>query len=276
MILARIDRDLVRLLLLEISDLVVGMRASLKRLFDVCAETKAQSTRLKLLPLLAATWISLLLPAHARVRDDVMSSALHCAGIGDSRQWLDCYYGAAQVMRAQLGLSPVPPAQVKLVELPPVGGKIQDQHTRSIILSNAVRCDDLGTEPEWLKCYYDAALPMRSELGLPGGASAEKPMLQTSGSDSTASAQFGIVPHVANLGGQVVSRLVSYNFDHYGNFTVTLSNGQIWRQISGDTTYAHWNEIASNYTVVITRGALGSFNLRIQKSPGLFKVKRVS
>jgi hypothetical protein len=52
-------------------------------------------------------------------RDEVMSGAARCAGIADNRTWLDCFYGSAEPMRALLGLSPAPAAQVKLV--PPPG-----------------------------------------------------------------------------------------------------------------------------------------------------------
>ncbi len=46
------------------------------------------------------------LPAAARPRDDAMSAAFRCAVIGEARQWLDCYYGAAQPVRAALGMPP--------------------------------------------------------------------------------------------------------------------------------------------------------------------------
>ena len=44
------------------------------------------------------------LPAQARPRDEALSGAFRCAVIADSRQWLDCYYGAAQPVRAALGM----------------------------------------------------------------------------------------------------------------------------------------------------------------------------
>jgi hypothetical protein len=52
-------------------------------------------------------------------RDEVMDAAGRCAGIADNRTWLDCFYGAAQPMRALLALPPAPLAQTKLV--PPPG-----------------------------------------------------------------------------------------------------------------------------------------------------------
>ena len=59
-------------------------------------------------------------PALAGPRDDVISAATRCAGITDDRSWLDCYYGAAQPMRAQLGLAPAPASQT--AKVPPAPG----------------------------------------------------------------------------------------------------------------------------------------------------------
>jgi hypothetical protein len=139
-----------------------------------------------------------------------------------------------------------------------------------------IQCDDLGAEREWLDCYYDAAAPVRAELGLPVRATVQKPVMGAMSRDSTAPLEFGLRPQMPKSDGQVVARLNSYEFDRYGIFTVKLSNGQIWRQRSGDTKFAHWNQSAATYTAVITPGALGSFNLRVLRSPGLFKVERVA
>lgn len=54
-------------------------------------------------------------PAVADTRDGVLAAAARCSSISDPRMWLDCYYGAAQPMRAQLGLPPAPVAQTRLV-----------------------------------------------------------------------------------------------------------------------------------------------------------------
>jgi hypothetical protein len=68
----------------------------------------------------------------------------------------------------------------------------------------------------------------------------------------------------------------SYTFDKLGWFTVTLDNGQVWKQVNGDTTYAHWKKPAGGYQVRVSKGFLGSFNLQVQGEPGLFKVRRAS
>lgn len=69
---------------------------------------------------LAAGFLAVaVLPAVADPRDDILSAAARCNAITEYRTWLECYYGAAQPMRAILGLPPAAPSQVKLV--PPVG-----------------------------------------------------------------------------------------------------------------------------------------------------------
>ena len=60
--------------------------------------------------------------ALADAREDVIAGVTRCAALSDDRQWLDCYYGAAQPLRAQLGLSPAPQAQIKLLESLPRAG----------------------------------------------------------------------------------------------------------------------------------------------------------
>lgn len=54
-------------------------------------------------------------PALADPRTDILSAAARCNAIADYRTWLECYYGAAQPLRALLGLPPAAASQVALV-----------------------------------------------------------------------------------------------------------------------------------------------------------------
>ena len=74
------------------------------------------------------------LPAMAGTREDVLSGAVRCGGIADDRTWLDCFYGSAQPMRAQLGLPPAPTAQTRLV---PGGGMPAPATPPPAVASNA-------------------------------------------------------------------------------------------------------------------------------------------
>jgi hypothetical protein len=220
------------------------------------------------------------LPVQARPRDDVMSGAFRCAAIGDSRMWLDCYYGAAQPARAALGMSPAPAAQVKLASAPPVGGSVPDHDVRDAVMAGAFRCMSAGDERQWLNCYYAAAQPMRARLGL--SAAPQAAMAHVAPPVPAAAApvsQFGRKPppraEIPGNADHITAQMQSYTFDKLGWFTVTLDNGQVWKQVQGDTTYArNWKKPAASYQVRVSHGFLGSYNLQVHGLPGLYKVIR--
>ena len=72
----------------------------------------------------------------------------------------------------------------------------------------------------------------------------------------------------------ITATVSDYSFNPYGKFMVVLENGQIWRQLQGDSGTAHFNKGEKN-TVVIERGMLGSYNLTINDSVKTYKVERL-
>jgi hypothetical protein len=213
--------------------------------------------------------LPLAVPAMARPRDEVMSKVYRCAAQISTRVWLDCYYGAAQPQRAALGLAPAPPAQVALVTNSPAPGISQDLAVRDVVIVAASRCGSIAAERPWLDCYYAAANPARSLLGL-------APVAVPPPATALSSARTG---HGGMFDKQPIKgsgRVVSYNFDSNGFFTVLLDNGEVWRQIDGDTIMAHWFRKPGFYLATITAGALGSSNLRVQGEGRSYKVRRVS
>lgn len=215
------------------------------------------------------------LPASARPTDEVMAGAFRCGVVGNMRAWLDCYYGAAQPVRASLGVPPAPVRQTALAaaplagSIPPGEGAVRDQ-----VMLAAARCIGIDDYRQWLNCYYAAAQPARTQLNLPLAP-------QVSGASNHISPAFGLptrpaaavilsnTDHVAEL-------MQSYAFDHYGIFTVTLQDGQVWQQVAGDTNIVHWKRPAQTYQVRISHGLLGSYNLEVRNLPGIFKVRRIS
>jgi hypothetical protein len=217
-------------------------------------------------------------PAQARARDDVMSGSYRCAAINDSRQWLDCYYGAAQPMRAALGLKPVPAAQANLASSPSSGsGQPGDVAVRDAVMSTAANCTNVGDDHQWLDCYYAAAQPMRAALHLSPAPQARPamPVPQVAGTHPVSEFGKEAAAPAATIN-RVQSRMVSYQFNALGTFTVTLENGQVWRQVDGDTDHAHWKKPASSYVVTIARGFLKSYSFQVRGLPGLYKVLRIS
>ena len=73
--------------------------------------------------------------ALADAREDVVAGLTRCANLTDDRQWLDCYYGAAQPMRAWLGLSPAPQSQLKLLQTQPQQSALPATVTRAAVRS---------------------------------------------------------------------------------------------------------------------------------------------
>jgi len=86
---------------------------------------------------LAAASGALMMPglALADAREDVVSGLTRCANLTDDRQWLDCYYGAAQPMRAWLGLSPAPQSQLKLLQTQPQQSALPATVSRAAVRS---------------------------------------------------------------------------------------------------------------------------------------------
>ena len=231
--------------------------------------------------------LSATMSAQAGARDDATSGAYRCSPIGGLRQWLDCFYGAAQPVRAQLGMTPAPAAQVRLSQNPQPGSiPSGDSRLRGDVMSAVLRCYQMPEDRQWLDCYYGAAQPVRARLGLSAGQQASalnildpagQHVAGRPGPDGAAEDQFGLATSRARGrdADHVVARMTSYEFSRFKIFTVSLSNGQVWRQLSGDTTYAHWNKPAASYTVTISHGAFGSFKLQVKDIPAVFKVERV-
>ena len=73
----------------------------------------------------------------------------------------------------------------------------------------------------------------------------------------------------------VTAGVTDYAMTPFGKFIVFLDNGQVWRQLDGDTGVAHFMRAAKDNKVTISRGLLGSYNLKINDSTATYKVKRI-
>jgi hypothetical protein len=156
-------------------------------------------------------------PASAGPREDTLTSISRCGHLPDDRTFLDCIYGAAQPMRARLGLSPAPAAQQRLVPPPDPS------------LAHAVPSNATGSQ-------RGGGLGLFNNTGL---------------------------------------RMEAYNFDKRGLFTVTLSDGSMWRQDANDTNFAHFGGRASNYAVALVAGEYGKSRLDVRGEPGPYVVERI-
>ena len=71
---------------------------------------------------------------------------------------------------------------------------------------------------------------------------------------------------------EMISSVASVSYDARGRFTITLDNGQVWRQLEGDTTVLTGSKISM---VRISRGALGSYDLNIVGRNATYRVSRL-
>jgi hypothetical protein len=174
----------------------------------------------------------------ADAREDVVRSMTRCAGYTEDRQWLECYYGAAQPMRAWLGLPPAPQSQLRLLQ-----GQPQSSASAPLpasLPSTVTRAaTHAGPPPP----------PKRSGIfDLFGGSDVAKN-----------------------------TPIQSYEMTRGGNFVITLPDGQVWRQTDGDASKnpVRWNQPASSMRVNISQGAMHSFNLVLNDENVHHKVTRI-
>jgi hypothetical protein len=73
---------------------------------------------------------------------------------------------------------------------------------------------------------------------------------------------------------RLTADITAFQADARGRFTVTLSNGQVWQQMAGDSGIAQRGPKSSR-TVSISRGSLGSYDLRFSDRNITFKVRRL-
>ncbi len=278
--------------------------------------------------------------AQADTREQVMLRLPRCAAVMDNRGYLDCYYGAVQPMRAELGLAAAPQAATYATLFTSASGPSgtltpQAAATREDVLLRLTRCSAIGDTRQYMDCYYAAAQPLRAELGLAAAPQAatyaplfsltqslpaaqryaatapqqdNRPNLVPQGAYQQASVatparprvvgegpteapwfgslvgiskrkvapeQFGLpnAPTVANGVDHVASRIASFEQDkETRRFTVTLENGQTWRQVQMDDSKAFWNK-SKPLTATIAYGAGDTYNLSVGEGI-IYKVRR--
>lgn len=113
------------------------------------------------------------------------------------------------------------------------------------------------------------------------GAGGPKRSIQTTpaqfGSESIADggAHAYPIPMDGDTIDQISARLVAADFDA-GFITVTLDNGQVWRQTAGADAVGNLSRPASTYVATIARGSFaGSYAMRLSGRAGVIAVRRI-
>ena len=196
---------------------------------------------------LAAACILMAQPVLAGAREDARAAEQRCSAFQDDRTWLECSYGALQVMRAQLGLQPAPEYQQRLV--PPA--------------------------PQAYAPAPPAAAPIASVAPAPVTSTATTGTRTTVASVPPTHPRGSFMQILAGTAPPVaISTLASVRYDSQGAFIVTLENGQVWRQTDAGSTPKPRFRVGEKIT--ITSGALWSYNLKTEGDAHSYKVGRTS
>ena len=159
-------------------------------------------------------------------------------------------------------------------------------------LAGVSRCAALPDDRTFLDCVYGAMQPMRAQLGLIPAPAAQQRLVPPSyqaaprftAPPSAQAAMPPAQPGSANTTGGLLDnvfkgssglRMASYSFDRRGLFTVTLSDGTVWKQDPGDTNFAHFAGKASEYPVSLHSTDTGKARMDVRGEDGTFLVQRV-
>ncbi len=175
-------------------------------------------------------------PAIADPREDMLAGISRCASLPDDRTFLDCAYGAAEPIARETGPSARAP-------LPDPSGAA-------------------GALP------HSAPPPVASAVpSAPSAQMASVPPPQKSNN--------GVFGNLFSNGTEETLPMSAYSFDKRGLFTVTLSNGQVWRQRVNDKTFASWGAKASGYYTTVRVNSTGGYLLSVRGDDGLYRVDPV-
>lgn len=193
---------------------------------------------------LAAVTCALLLslPAAALAddRDDALRAFDQCAGIGDKDQRLACFDALSTQVKQALAAHPLahsgPPTVAEQKSW--FGFDFGD------IFGSSPKSQDTPDK------FGSEALPRKENTAANGEPPPPGPL------DS------------------ISAKVTEVTYNRNGKFVIFLDNGQVWRQLEADADHAEFPK-SEPPTVIIERGALGSYNLMLEGSAKTYKVKRV-
>lgn len=178
-------------------------------------------------------------PPAAVAPQDLLEAVSHCAAITDNAARLSCYDTLAPHVKDALAAPP-----------------------------EALPGDRAPTTEEQRSWFgFDLS-------GLFGSSPSQQTTPAQFGSDKLATTHAQEQTAAAEVD-SITAGVTEVSYNPFGKFIVFLDNGQIWRQIEGDSDHAIFRKPATVNKVTIDRGFIGSYNLMINGSERTFKVTRV-
>ncbi len=215
--------------------------------------------------LLSATIAVLSASAGAASNEALAFAIGQCSAEPDAKARLACYDGLATKLKTGIPLAAAPagtavPSVAQAPASPPPVAQSQPPAVPSQVASAPPPQAQRGT---WYDptSWFGKDAPQRASNNPAdfGGEQVRKPATEQA-SDAPLE--------------EISAHVASVSFNPYGRFTVTLDNGQVWRQIQADTGVARFRRKGGD-SVTISRGMLGSYNLTLAGTVQLFKVTRV-
>lgn len=204
--------------------------------------------------LFAAAWgaaFSAQSSAQADPRDDALSAMLRCSALTDRSARLGCYDATVSRAPGALNQPTVAPRPPVAANVPPPAAPAPAPRPRSSGFISGI----FGSGPS--RAVQTSPAQFGSESIANGGARAYP------------------IPMDGDTVDQISARLIAYAFEN-GFVTVTLDNGQVWRQTPGADPVGHLSRPALSYAAVIDRGSVnGSYTMKLSGLARPIAVRRI-
>jgi len=184
--------------------------------------------------------------AHAAGDQSLASAIVACSSQTDEKAQLACYNGIAAQLKAAETATPASQTTAQPAPAPQAAAPTQE----------GGRWYDPGS-------WFASSKPERPPRPMVGNPA-------DFGSENLPEEKSNAPEPLDHISARVAS--ASYNF--FRHFTVTLDNGQVWRQLDSDDRIARFGD-SGGEAVTILRGFLGAFSLTIDGHRGSYQVKRI-
>ena len=148
-------------------------------------------------------------------------------------------------------------------------------------LVDIVKCADIADSSKRLECFDAATVRAKGMLAAPAPPAKEKSIMDWFGFPKsqpvTRTEDFGKPAPEPGPGEvtEVSDTVLEFAKTARGKALFVLQNGQVWRQIDGDTTDVYAPAQGETMKVTIDIGVFNSYNLTIAGRKGLIKVTRL-
>jgi len=178
--------------------------------------------------------------AAASPRDDVLTGIQHCSTIAEDKERLACYDALARPAQEAMARPPEP--------------------------QEATHPPTKEEQKSWFG--FDIT-------GLFGSSPEQQTKPEQFGAENTQATRDKVEQAEKEID-SITAGVTEYAFTPFGKFIIFLDNGQVWRQLQGDSgDKPMFRKNPKDNKVTIERGLIGSYNLMLNDSTRTYKVERI-